>query len=173
MAGCGSGGDSTTAPTLPTPVPQGVYSGTLVGSTSKNFELLMLNNELWSFYGTETSTAFGVVGFVQGTGSTPSDGKFVSLDTRDFGFNPAVNVATVATYNATAKTISGTVSSPANGTVTFSGAPISDSLYNYDKPAVLSTIAGSWRLGSIDGEGIALDIKSDSLIDLPPTGVPT
>jgi hypothetical protein len=168
LAGCGGGGggDATPAPIpVPTPVPQGVYGGTLTGSVSKNFELLMLDNgELWSLYGTETSTAFGVAGFVQGTGGSTSDGKFASLNTKDFGFSPAVNVTTFANYDATAKTISGTVSSPANGTVTFIGGPIPGSLYNYDKPAALATIAGSWSLSSLTGEGITLNIESSGQV---------
>ena len=160
LAGCGGGGDSTPAPApAPVPIPQGAYAGTLTGSANKNFELLMLeNNEVWSLYGTETSTVFGVTGFVQGTGSNPSDGKFTSINTKDFGFSPAVNVTTVATYDATAKTISGTVSSPATGVVTFSGGPIPGSLYDYNKPAVLKDISGDWSMTSLVGEDLRLTV---------------
>lgn len=158
LAGCGGGGDSDSP--VVGPSAEGVYGGSLTGSTSSAFQLLVLeNDEVWAMYGVQTSTAFGVAGFIQGPGSSNS-GTYTSSSTKDFGFNPALAGNTSATYNATAKTISGTVSSSA-GTVTFSGGPIAGSLYNYSAPAALTTIAGSWTTTSLTGESVTISIASN------------
>jgi hypothetical protein len=143
--------------------PEGVYGGTLTGSTSSAFEMLVLDTgEFWSLYGTQTSTNFVVAGFVQGTGNA-SNGSFASSNAKDFGFRPAVADTVNASYNKTAKTISGTVSSTV-GTVSFSGGPIAGSLYNYDASASLSTVSGSWSTTSTTGETIALSVNSSGAL---------
>ena len=157
LASCGGGGGDSPATTGPTA--EGVYGGTLTGSTSSAFQLLVLENgDFWAMYGTQTPSVFGVAGFIQGAGSS-NNGSFTSSDTKDFGRNPAVAGATTATYNATAKTIFGTVTGAA-GTVSFSGGPIAGSLYNYDTPASLSTISGAWSTTILTGESLAIDIAA-------------
>lgn len=158
LFGCGGGGGDSGTP-LASSSAEGVYGGTLTGSTSSAFQLLILENgDFWSMYGTQSSTIFGVAGFVQGSGSS-SNGSFTSSNTKDFGFSPAVAASTSATYNATAKTISGTLSAGAR-TVTFSGGPIAGSLYDYNAAASLTTVSGSWTTTSLTGETVALNIAS-------------
>ena len=101
LAGCGGGGGDSQSP-KPGPSAEGVYGGTLTGSTSTAFQLLVLENgDLWSLYGTQTPTQFSVSGFVQGSG-TSNNGSFTSSNARDFGVTPAVTGTTTATYDATA-----------------------------------------------------------------------
>src|SRR4051812_40897698 len=156
LAACGGGGGGgDSPPAVSAATAEGVYGGTLTGSSSSAFQLLILENgDFWALYGTQTATAFGVAGFVQGSG-TSNNGTYVSSNTKDFGFNPAVAGVTNATYNATNKTISGTVANP-GGTVTFSGGPIAGSLYNYNAPASLSTVAGAWSTTALTGETVAI-----------------
>lgn len=160
LAGCGGGGsDSSSAPATG-PSAEGVYGGTLTGSTSSDFELVVLENgEYWAIYGVQTPGLFVVAGFLQGTG-TSNNGSFTSSDTRDFGFVPATAGTTSATYNATAKTISGSVTF-ASATVGFTGGPIPGSLYKYDAPASLASIAGSWSTSSLNGEAVSINIASN------------
>lgn len=160
MAGCGGGGsDSTPTPPATTPSAEGVYGGTLTGSTSKAFQMLVLENgDVWALYGTQTSTVFGVAGFIQGSG-TSANGSFESTNTKDFGFIPAVAGTTSAKYDATAKTVSGTVANSA-GAVSFSGGPIAGSLYNYNSPASLATVTGAWSLSALTGEQISLNVAA-------------
>lgn len=158
LAGCGGGGGDSQSP-KPGPSAEGVYGGTLTGSTSTAFQLLVLENgDLWSLYGTQTPTQFGVAGFVQGSG-TSNNGSFTSSNARDFGVTPAVTGTTTATYDATAKTISGTVSS-GTSTITFNGGPIAGSLYNYNTIASLTSVIGSWSTTSLTGESVAINIGS-------------
>lgn len=160
LAACG-GGSSSTSP-VPTPTPsqtaEGVYSGSLTGSVYKNFQMLILENgDTWSMYGTQTNSAFGVSGFVQGTGISANNSSFTSSDAKDFGYSPAKSGTINATFNASAKTISGNVSS-AVGSVSFSGGAPTGSLYNYATPAAISSITGAWSVSTIDGATIALNI---------------
>lgn len=161
LAGCGGGGSSSPPPP-PTPGPsaEGVYGGTLTGSRSTAFQLLVLENgDFWSLYGTQTGSVFSIAGFVQGTG-TSTNGSFTSSNGKDFGVFPAVAGTLSATYDATAKTISGNVTGTGTNTVTFSGGPIAGSLYNYNAAASLTTVAGSWSTTSLTGEGVALTVAA-------------
>lgn len=158
IAACGGGGGSDPAPTTG-PSAEGVYGGTLNGSASNAFNLLVLENgDYWSLYGAQGASAFNVAGFFQGTGSS-NNGKFSSSNGKDFGVFPAVSGAVDATYNAAAKTISGTTTST-SGSSTFSGGPITGSLYNYDAAATLSTVAGSWTTTSLTGETVTISIAA-------------
>jgi hypothetical protein len=154
LVACGGGGDD--APSS-APTAEGVYGGTLTGSTSSAFQLLVLENgEFWAMYGTRTPNFFGVAGFIQGSG-TSNNGSFASSNTKDFGFSPALAGTTSATYNAGAKTITGTVAS-GSGSVGFTGGPIQGSLYNYDAPASLNTVSGPWSTTSLTGETVVINI---------------
>lgn len=158
LVACGGGGGGSSDSSQSGQSAEGVYGGTLSGSASSAFQLLILENgEFWAMYGTQTATVFGVAGFIQGSGNS-SSGSFMSANTKDFGFAPAVAASTNASYNATAKTISGTLTS-AGGAVTFSGGPIAGSLYNYNAAASLSAVSGAWTVTSLAGESITLNIQ--------------
>jgi hypothetical protein len=45
--------------------------------------------------------------------------------------------------------------------VRFDGGAIPGSLYNYNTPASVATIAGGWTLTSIDGSPVTLDVASN------------
>ena len=162
LTACGGGGDSS-APT-PTPIPtisaaEGVFVGTIAGSTNNAFNLLVLENgDFWTLYGRQSPTAFEVAGIVQGTG-TSNNGSFTSSNAKDFGFLPAINTTVSATYNPTAQTITGTLSSNA-GNVTFNGGPLTNSTYNYAAPATLSSITGAWTTTSTSGEEVFINVAT-------------
>jgi len=161
LGACGGGGGDPAPSTAPSnATAEGVYGGTLAGSTSTGFRLLVLENgQYWALYGDTVANAFLVDGFIQGTG-TSSNGSFTSADAKDFGVFPAVSGTVSATYDAQAKTISGTATSQA-GSATFSGGPIPGSTYIYDSPAALSTIAGAWTLTTLAGESVSLNVGSN------------
>lgn len=138
---------------------EGAYGGNLSGSRSSNVEILILENgDVWAIYGTQTTASLAVAGFVQGSG-TANNGTYSSSDVRDFGFSPAVAATVSATYNSSAKTISGSLLE-SGGTVTFNGGPIAGSLYNYDTAASLSSVLGNWSLVTLQGEGVSLNVAS-------------
>ena len=90
LAACGGGGDDEAATSGSGATAEGVYGGTLTGS-SNAFQLLVLENgEFWALYGIPSASTFGVTGFLQGAG-TSSNGTFTAASTKDFGFIPAVS----------------------------------------------------------------------------------
>ncbi|MFM2348626.1 MAG: hypothetical protein RL654_3379 [Pseudomonadota bacterium] len=160
LAACG-GGDGETGTSGSGATAEGVYGGTLTGSTSNAFQLLVLETgEFWALYGIPSASTFGVTGFLQGAG-TSSNGIFTAAGTQDFGSVPAVSGATSAVYNATAKTITGTVRF-ASGSVGFSGGPMAASLYHYDSAASLATVAGTWVTTGLTGESVTLRIAAST-----------
>lgn len=163
--GGGGGGDSTassgtsTAPVL-TASPEGAYVGAFTSSTGGAFQMLVLENgEVWALYGTQSPTLFSVAGFIQGVGTT-SGNAYTSADVRDFGASPPIAGTLTSTFDATARTISGTLTA-GTSKATFTGGPSASSLYNYNTPASLSTIAGNWSLSSLSGLSTSLAIASN------------
>jgi hypothetical protein len=163
--GFGSGGSgSTQTPPPPPPTAEGVYGGTLVGSSGNAFEALILENgDFWSIYGQDSGSIFSVYGFVQGKGTSANGTSFTASDVKDFGYVPPLSGTLTATYNSTAKTINGTVVS-GNGSVTFSGGPIAGSLYNYNSAANLSAIAGQWAVASSLGGTISVNVTANGAV---------
>lgn len=160
LAACGGGGDEGTTPNT-SALPEGVYGGSITGSPSPSFELLVLENgDLWSLYGTRSLSSFSVAGFVQGS-TTSGGSSFSSVNARDYGFAPVAAGTASGTFNAAARTISGSVTAGGQ-TVSFSGGPIPGSLYNYDAPASVAAVAGNWTLGTtLTGDTVFLNIQSN------------
>ena len=161
--GGGSGGESTpvTAP-VPAPPPataEGVYGGTLTGSTSPDFQLLVLENgDFYTLYGTNTSASFVVAGLIQGSG-TSANNRFTSSNAADFGFSPAIPLTIDSTYASESKIISGTATSARNQ-VRFSGGPIPNSQYVYESRAQLPAVAGNWSTTALDGSNVQLAVST-------------
>lgn len=181
LAACGGGGGDggggntggssppTQTPTQTSGTAEGVYGGTLNGSSSSDFEVLVLENgEYWSLYGQNMGSIFYVHGFIQGNG-TSNNGSFTSSDLRDFGYAPAAAGSLTASYNTSAKTITGSTTTPM-GTVQFSGGPIPNSLYNYNSPATLSSVSGSWAAVSSLGGNVTINIAANGNLTLSEGG---
>src|SRR6186713_3412293 len=84
LAACGGGGDDVPAAAAPATA-EGVYGGTLTGSSSNAFELVVLENgEFWTLYGTSTPAAFYVEGFIQGNGTSSNGAAFSSTSAKDY-----------------------------------------------------------------------------------------
>jgi hypothetical protein len=161
LAACGGGGggDSPAPPAAAGPTAEGAWSGTLTGSQSTAFQLLVLEDgSYWSLYGTPVGATFLVRGFIQGQG-TSSNGTFTSTNARDYGVVPPAAGNVSATYTANA-TIQGSVAG-AGGTVNFTGTPIPDTSYDYDAAASLSAIAGSWLLNGLDNANFNVTIAAN------------
>jgi hypothetical protein len=164
LSACGGSDDDPFGPP-PTSAnsPEGLYGGTLTGAVMPNFEMLVLENgEFWSLYGQNTGGVFQVYGLVQGTG-TSREGQFTSQNATVFYPPPVVPGTLTATFDASAKTITGTVNSN-NTEIQFSGGPIAGSTYDYNTPASLSTLTGHWDAMSIDSAAVSVDIDSGGAI---------
>jgi hypothetical protein len=175
LTACGGGGGdggsdgtpSGNSPQAPASSAEGVYAGTLSGSAyASDFQALVLeNDEIWSIYGDDLGSVFYVYGFVQGNGVS-SNGMFNASSVRDFGFSPALSGRLTASYSVSNKTISGSVNYGVDGLVSFGGGPIAGSLYHYDTPASLSTIAGSWSATSSYGTSVSINVTAAGALTL-------
>lgn len=172
LAGCGGGSDSPApapAPVVVGPTAEGVYSGTITGAKSTGFQLLVLENgDFWTLYGNQSSTQFLVSGIIQGSGAS-NNGSFTSTNLKDFGVTPSLAGTLKATYDATAKTITGTVTAGAD-TASFNGGPTANSLYNYTVAASLTNIAGSWVTTSTSGETVSVNIATTGTFSAASSG---
>lgn len=162
LVGCGGGGggknDSPRANTAART--QGIYEGAVVGSSSlpyptpSDFQMLLLEDGTYYLLtGTGSGGALEVSGFFQGSGTEASATRFVSTNTRDFGYEPPIP------FNLELKTDLSVdyilVSTSDNSSyLTLNGRPRSTSTYDYDSPAQLSQVAGSWDF-TVDGDVLA------------------
>jgi hypothetical protein len=151
LSGCG-GGSST--PTV-TPVIQGVYQGT--SSNGKSINALVLEDgSFWNIYGIPSGSAISVQGVATGS-STASNGTF-TLSYRDFyalGTTP-VNGTGSGTYSGS-NFFGMLTENGVTGTINLS-APVATN-YNYNTAADISSIAGSWAGGLLDGETATVTIS--------------
>jgi len=138
---------------------EGVYGGALVGSVSRAFRMLILENgEFWTIYGASSSGNIQAYGFLQGN-VTSSNGALVSSDIRDFGVFPVATGSATGSYDAAAGTISGSAQF-SSGAVTFNGSPITNLAYEYTQPASLSAITGTWGMTASTGDRFALNVSA-------------
>lgn len=163
MAGCGGGGsDAGGGPSAPTA--EGAYSGTLTGSTRASvFQALVLDNgEAWVMYGFSQAGGIGVTGFLQGPGTSRTSLREYAATVGDFAFETPPGGALSATYSPT--TIVGSISFTGQPVVTFSGAPMAASLFDYNLPATQAAVQGAWFLRTVTGSSITLTASADGAI---------
>ncbi|MES2714506.1 MAG: hypothetical protein V4795_01995 [Pseudomonadota bacterium] len=170
LVACGGGGDDAgDQMQAGAGTAEGVYGGTLVGSPSPEFQLLVLpDGEYWSMYGSTVGGTFVVAGFVQGTG-TSSNGAFTSTNGKDFGMFPAGSGTVSASYDTTAKTISGSIAAT-GANITFAGGPLSGSNYVYQAPADLAAVAGNWTGANIGGETVSMAVAANGSLTTTTSG---
>jgi hypothetical protein len=165
LAACGGGGGSDGDSNGAQPsnltmdaAAEGVYGGTLGGSTGSDFQMLALEDgSIWAMYGVQSSTSFSVYGFIQGNGNF-GGGKFSSSNIKDFGLSPALAGTASGTYTA-ARTISGSVTT-SKTTATLTGGPIPGSTYDYSSPASITTVSGTWSVNLTTGETASITISN-------------
>lgn len=164
LSACGGGGGDGDAPAI-TPPPaanQGVYEGTTSNGSAPDFQMLVLEDgAVWAIYGNQVGGTFFVDGFVQGQGSF-NGGQVSANDIRDHGFLPALSGRLAGSYNSS-PAVSGQIAYT-TGTVTFSATGIVASTYNYQAPAQLSAITGSWSTSLTTGETASLNISNTGVV---------
>ena len=159
LGGCG-GDSNDNAEEAPRLRIEGGFIGTFTGAKNgQAFRQIVLENEdVWMFYGSQAGSAFYVGGLIQGR-FTQTGQSLSSTNTVDFGAMAAVPGSTNAIYDTAAATLSGTFSSPSFGiNAPFANASGLSSLYNYSNAASLPTIQGNWRTSSIRGRVVDLQV---------------
>jgi hypothetical protein len=163
LVSCGGGGDDVVGSPAG-PSAEGYYAGTLSVSgaplpeNSTAFQLLVLDGgQFWTIYGAPSGGALDVQGFAQGTGSS-NGSLFVATNVRYFSVGAARTAALSANYNASAKSLSGTVVDDANSTTSLTSVPQGPTAYNYTTAATLTNVQGNWRVEGVFGDAYDLAV---------------
>jgi hypothetical protein len=137
---------------------QGFYVGKL-GNSYSHRTFVLDNGQYYMIYGPDVGGIFAVSGLVQGSGQA-NNGTFTSPDLKDF-------------YSVRALVRSGSLNATYTPGVSFNASLNEGSIgmtltstansgwFNYDSPAILADITGSWGLRSLWGSGPALNIMAD------------
>ena len=164
----GGGDDSTWQ--QPGATAEGVYAGTLTGSSYHHFKTLVLeNDEYWTLYGEETNSFFSVFGFVQGSGQS-HEGSYTVSDLRDYALSSTDSGSAVASYDAAARTFEGSYVVDGGAAIQFTGGPITDVAYDYDQTASMSTMIGQWLATNAKGEYVTFDVAADGTVSMSQNG---
>jgi hypothetical protein len=138
VSACGGGGGST--PTAPTPAgtAEGLWNGTT--SSGRTVSGLVLDDGTYWVVYTSVGNSAVIAGLVQGN-SESSNGTFSSSNGIDFNLEGlGVNSLTVSGNYTAKSTLSGTLTSASNTTITFNATYNTD----YDLTPSLATIAGTY-----------------------------
>ena len=162
MMGCGGGGGSTTSTaTSATPQTtagraQGVYSGTSSNGWAF-YSIVLPTDKYYAIYGTQTSSAFLIFGVMTGQGTSGSSTYTASVS--DYYYTGLVSSGNVnATYVA-GSSISGSIAE-SGSTLTFNGTVLPSSDFNYNTPASLSAVTGTWTGSFLDGSSGTVTVSS-------------
>ncbi|WP_332848026.1 hypothetical protein [Massilia sp. S19_KUP03_FR1] len=175
LAACGGGGGdsaspaaaapttpATTTPVVTTPAPvlasaQDTYIGTL--SDGREHQTIVLeNDQFYTMYGRTAGGAFGIEGFLQGNGKS-NNGSFSATDVVDSTTTTLRTGATVTATYAPGVSLNGSVVE-AGSSVSFTSAPISTAVFNYNATPKLTDLAGSWSLTSLRGTSNIFTVTS-------------
>src|SRR6266568_2143028 len=137
--GGGGGGNSTGQA-------QGAYSGT--SSNGYTFETIVLpNDKFYAIYGTVTG---------QGT----SGSSTYTANVTDFFHTGTTNSGSITATYAPGSSLNGTLTE--NGTnITFTGASLPASTFNFNTQASVSDISGTWTGSLMDGTAATVTISSN------------
>jgi hypothetical protein len=167
LEGCGggSGGGSASAP--PPASAEGAYFGT-ISDGRQHYSLVLENGQIYTLYGSTSNNIFAVNGFVQGDGSS-NNGSFSAADVKIAAANGSVTAGSLSASYVAGSSFNGSLTAGAN-VVTFTGAPIGSSIYNYNAAPNLGAITGSWNLTSLRGYLTTLNIAASGTFTATSSG---
>lgn len=170
LAACGGGGDSTSAtpaPTTPTPTTpvtkvEGYYTGAV--STGTQFQLLALeNDQVYALIGnTDSQGVFRVSSLIEGAG-TSANGSFSVANAKEYVSSGQVFTAAISGSFSPRTTVMGSVAS-SSGTASFTGTAPATASLNYDTPASINTVSGSWTGSTLAGEGVTFSVAATGAV---------
>lgn len=161
LAACGGDGGGSAAP-KPTPgEAQGAWTGVL--EDGRAFETLILEDgTFYALYGRASAGTLYASGAVVGFGEYEGNSAFRDLNARDFVSTGSWIPAILDGYYERGKVIYGSVIE-AGRNVKFTGSPTPTANYDYDAPAVLGALAGTWRMNATSGDAVDLSVNGNTL----------
>lgn len=142
------------------PQSAGVFGGTIArGSDADLLLVVREDGTKLGIYGTNTSTSFRIAGYLYIGGEWRSSADPTVYNGRDWGRN-GLSVYFDASYDIATPSLSGTIRS-ATETLSFAGGPIPGSSYNFNMPATVAGVVGSWNLTDEKGQALTVNIAAD------------
>ena len=163
LAGCGGYGSTSYSGGTGGNTPgqaQGIYSGT--SSNGYAFSTIALpNDQFYVIYGSAAGNQFSLYGLISGQGISAS--STYSASVTDFFYTGAINSGSLnATYVAGAG-LNGTLTE--NGTMTtYTGTVLPTSSFNFNTPASISAISGTWTGTLLDGISTTVTISPSGVV---------
>ncbi len=140
---------------------QGFYHG--FASSGYAFESIVLpNDQFYGIYGTVTATQFVVYGMITGQGAS-SVNTFTAPSVTDLFYNGATYSGSLNASFVAGASFNGSLNEEGSVT-TFSGTPYISSAYNYDTPASISSISGSWSGSLLNGVAATVTISNSGAL---------
>lgn len=165
VACCSCGGSSPALSIQPQASPssageaQGVYSGTT--STGSSFVAIILPDDaLVALYGTQTSNVFYIAGILFGGGKS-DHGNFTVSWIDDYYYTGTITNGSLSATYVVDSTFNGSFTETGAPTINFTAEAMTPSLFNYDTPASLSDITGTWTGTLLDATSASVTINPD------------
>ena len=154
LVGCGGNNSSSSGNQRTPGQAQGVYEGTT--SSGYNFDAIVLpNDKFFAIYGANTT----VDGMMTGQGT--SGASTYTANVTDFYYTGQTCTGSVSASYVAGSSLNGTLTENCVATQTFSGTSLPASSFNYNTPASLSAISGTWTGVLLDGASATVTIGSN------------
>ena len=163
LTACGGGGGSSSSTTAPTNVSAaGAWTGIALPSGYELNLVVMPNNTLYTLFGTPVSGGLSVLGV--DFGSVTSSGSSFSGSFVEYLFDNTSYTGTTSGSVIANTSLSGTASFSNGGTSSYALVPLTGAGYDFNSPAVLSTITGSWVGSLLTGIAATVTINSNGTL---------
>lgn len=142
----------------------GMYAGTY--NTNSRINTLVLDDDsYYSFYSFNSAVPIVPLGMLYGSGKS-SSGNFAAPVVHDYNNNVLFTLS--GYYNAQVA-FNGTLTA-STGTLNFASSVIDSATYDYNKPAALADVAGSWNMVQTGVAAQAITILADGSFTGSSTG---
>jgi hypothetical protein len=160
--GGGGGGGSSSSTPVTNVSGAGVWNGYTYPSGNPIDLIVMPNNTMYSLFGTAVNGGTILIGADFGS-VTSSGSSFSGSFTEYFYNNTSITGTTSGTIVANTS-LSGTSKFSNGNTANYALTPITSGGYNFNTPAVLSTITGSWVGSLLTGIAATLTINANGTL---------
>jgi len=166
LTACGGGGGGSSGSSTPPPVANVSASGVWTGIASPSGYTLNLivmpDNTNYSIFGTPISGGLSVIG--ADFGSVSSSGSSFTGSFREYYYNNTSTTGTTSGSVVANTSLSGTSKFATGSTGTYALVPLTAGGYNFNTPAVLSNVTGSWVGTLLTGVATTVTIASNGTL---------
>jgi hypothetical protein len=162
MTACGGGGGSSSSTTPTNVSAAGVWTGIALPSGYELNLIVMPDNTLYNLVGTPISGGLSIIAVDFGS-VTPSGSSFSGAFKEYFFDNTSITGTTSGTVVANTS-LTGTSRFADSSTGSYALIPLTAGGYNFNTPAVLSTVTGAWTGTLLTGTATTVTIASNGTL---------